>query len=163
MMIVMGRVAAPFGVKGWIKIRPFTRNVDALLEYRAWGGGREGRWDNSRVEDGAVHGRSLIAKLHGCDDRDAAARLKGMEVALPRSALPANTDGEYYWADLIGLGVMNREGVPLGRVTGLMETGASHVLVVRGERERLIPFAEPVIESVDLSGGRLIVDWSADL
>jgi len=163
MMIVMGRVVAPFGVKGWIKIQPFTRNVDGLLEHRAWWLGREGRWDDSQVEDGAVHGRSLIAKLQGCDDRDAAARFKGMEVALPRSALPASADGEYYWADLIGLEVVNREGVALGRVTGLMETGASHVLVVRAERERLIPFAEPVIESVDVSGDGLIVDWPADL
>jgi len=163
MMIVMGRVAAPFGVKGWIKIQPFTRTVDALLEYRAWWLGRDGRWDNSRVEDGAVHGRSLIAKLHGCDDRDAATRLKGMDVAVPRSALPPKADGEYYWTDLIGLEVVNREGVSLGRVTGLMETGGSHVLVVRAERERLIPFAEPVIESVDVGGGRVIVDWRADL
>lgn len=163
MMIVMGRVVAPFGVKGWIKIQPFTRNVDALLEHRAWWLGREGRWDDSQVEDGAVHGRSLIAKLQGCDDRDRAARFKGMEVALPRSALPASADGEYYWADLIGLEVVNREGVSLGRVTGLMETGASHVLVVRGERERLIPFAEPVIESVDVRGDGLVVDWPADL
>jgi len=163
MMIVMGRVAAPFGVKGWIKIQPFTRTVDALLGHRAWWLGREGHWDNSPVEDGAVHGRSLIAKLQGCDDRDAAARLKGMEVALPRSALPAAVDGEYYWADLIGLEVVNRDGVSLGRVAGLMETGASHVLVVRAERERLIPFAEPVIESVDIGGGRVVVDWGADL
>ena len=163
MMIVMARVAAPFGVKGWIKIQPFTQNIDALLEHRAWWLGRDGSWDNSCVEDGAVHGRSLIAKLQGCDDRDAAARLKGLQIALPRSALPASADGEYYWADLIGLEVVNREGASLGRVTGLLETGASHVLVVRAERERLIPFAEPVIESVDVSGGRLTVDWRADL
>jgi 16S rRNA processing protein RimM len=163
MMIVMGRVAAPFGVKDWIKIQPFTQAVDALLGYRAWWLGQEGRWDSSPVEDGAVHGRSLIAKLQGCDDRDAAGRLKGLQVALPRSALPASADGEYYWADLIGLEVVNREGVSLGRVTGLMETGASHVLVVRAERELLIPFAEPVIESVDVGGGRVIVDWRTDL
>jgi 16S rRNA processing protein RimM len=163
MMIVMGRVAAPFGVKGWIKVQPFTQNVDALLEHRAWWLGREGRWDNSWVEEGAVHGRSLIAKLQGCEDRDSAARLKGMDIGLPRSALPTNADGEYYWADLVGLEVVNREGLSLGRVTGLMATGASHVLVVRGERERLIPFAQPMIESVDVSGGRLVVDWGADL
>lgn len=162
MMIVMGRVAAPFGIRGWIKVQPFTRTVGSLLEHPAWWLGREGRWGSSKVEEGAVHGRSLIAKLEGCDDRDAAARLKGMDVALPRTELPASADGEYYWSDLIGLEVVNREGVALGRVAGLMETGASHVLVVQGERERLIPFAEPVVLSVKVADGRLTVDWSAD-
>jgi len=161
-MIVMGRVAGPFGIRGWIKVQPFTRSVDSLLGHGAWWLGREGQWGSSKVEEGAVHGRSLIAKLEGYDDRDAAARLKGLNVALPRTALPASADGEYYWSDLIGLEVANREGTALGRVTGLMETGASQVLIVRGERERLIPFAEPVVISVEVAGGRLTVEWDAD-
>ena len=89
-MIVMGRVGAPFGIKGWIKVQPFTRTVDGLLEHPAWWLGRDGSWGRSRVEDGAVHGRSLIAKLEGCEDRRAAARLKGLEVAIPRDELPAS-------------------------------------------------------------------------
>lgn len=161
-MIVMGRVGAPFGIKGWIKVQPFTRTVDGLLEHRAWWLGRDGSWGRSRVEDGAVHGRSVIAKLEGCEDRRAAARLKGLEVAIPRDELPASADGEYYWSDLIGLEVANHEGVALGRVTRLIETGASPVLVVQGERERLIPFAQPVVVSVDVANGRLTVDWGVD-
>jgi len=161
-MIVMGRVGAPFGIKGWIKVQPFTRTVDGLLEHPAWWLGRDSSWGRSRVEDGAVHGRSLIAKLEGCEDRRAAARLKGLEVAIPRDELPASADGEYYWSDLIGLEVANHEGVALGRVTRLIETGASPVLVVQAERERLIPFAQPVVLSVDVADGRLTVDWGVD-
>jgi 16S rRNA processing protein RimM len=161
-MVVMGRVAAPFGVKGWIKVQPFTQTLDGLLQYPAWWLGREGQWRESRLEGGSVHGRSLLAKLRGCDDREAAARLKGLEIAVPRSALPASEEGEHYWSDLVGLQVLNREGVALGQVAGLLETGASQVLVVQGERERLIPFVEPVVVAVDVPGGRLTVDWGAD-
>jgi 16S rRNA processing protein RimM len=161
-MIVMGRVGTPFGIRGWIKVHPFTQAVDGLLEHPAWWLGRNGSWGRTRVEDGAVHGRSLIAKLEGCEDRQAAARLKGLEVAIPRDEFPANADGEYYWSDLIGLEVANREGVALGRVGRLIETGASPVLVVQGERERLIPFAESVVVSVNVADGRLTVDWGAD-
>jgi 16S rRNA processing protein RimM len=161
-MIVMGRVGAPFGIKGWMKVQPFTRAVDGLLEHRTWWLGRDDCWRRSGVEGGAVHGRSLIAKLEGCDDRKAAARLRGLDVAVPRSELPTNAAGEYYWTDLIGLQVVNREGVALGRVVRLIETGASPVLVVHGTRERLIPFTQSVVVSVDVGDGRLTVDWGAD-
>jgi 16S rRNA processing protein RimM len=161
-MIVMGRVGAPFGVKGWIKVQPFTRAVDGLLEHPAWWLGRNGSWGKSRVEDGAVHGRSLIARLEGYEDRHTAARLRGLDVAIPRGEFPASADGEYYWSDLIGLEVANRDGVALGRIARLIETGASPVLVVQGERERLIPLAQPVVVSVDVADGRLTVDWGAD-
>jgi 16S rRNA processing protein RimM len=161
-MIVMGRIGGPFGIKGWIKVQPFTGGLDGLLEHQGWWLGRDGRWERIQVEDGAVHGRTLIAKLQGCEDRQAAARLKGLEIAIPRDQLPASADGEYYWSDLIGLEVANREGVALGRIARLIETGASPVLVVEGERERLIPFAQTVIVSVNLADRRLTVDWGAD-
>ena len=163
-MIVVGRVGGPFGIKGWIKVQPFTGSLDSLLEHHGWwlGLGQNGRWERIQVEDGAVHGRALIAKLQGCEDRQAATRLKGLEIAIPRDEFPASADGEYYWSDLIGLEVANREGVALGRITRLIETGASPVLVVQGERERLIPFAQTVIVSVDVADRRLTVDWGAD-
>lgn len=161
-MIIMGRVAAAFGVKGWIKVQPYTRAVDGLLEHPVWWLGTEGKWEKNNVVEGVVHGRSLIAKLAGYDDRDAAARVKGLDVAIPRTELPANADGEYYWSDLIGLEVSNREGVLLGRVVRVIETGASPVLAVEGTRERLIPLVGSVVLSVDVAGGRLTVDWGAD-
>ncbi|HEU5284346.1 MAG TPA: ribosome maturation factor RimM [Burkholderiales bacterium] len=161
-MILMGRVAGPFAVNGWVKIQVFTERVDGLLGYRDWWLQRDGRWQQVAVEEAAVHGRVLVAKLTGCEDREAAAALRGSEVAVPRAALPRNEDGEYYWADLEGLRVHNLQNQDLGRITGLIDTGANQVLVVRGERERLIPFVSAVVESVDLARGEVAVDWGAD-
>ena len=161
-MIVMGRVIGPFGLKGWVKVQPFTELIDTLLHHSAWWLGRDGSWGKCRLVDGAVHGRTLTAQLEGCEDRDAASLLKGMDVAVPRHELPKNERGEYYWCDLIGLEVLNQEGAPLGRVVRLLETGVGEVLVVQGERERLIPFIEPVVMSVDLADRRLTVDCGAD-
>jgi 16S rRNA processing protein RimM len=161
-MVVMGRIAGAFGIKGWVKIQTFTQSLDSLIEYPVWWlSGPEG-WQENKVEEAAVHGRSIIAKLSGIEDRNAAELLKGREVAVPRSALPATQPGEYYWAELIGLSVTNLQGVPLGRVSKLLETAAQQVLQVEGERERLIPFIESVVVSVDLAGGSLVVDWDAD-
>ena len=166
-MVVMGRIAGAFGIKGWVKIQTFTQSLDSLIGYPTWWlSGAEvngsGGWQESKVEEAAVHGRLVIAKLSGIDDRTAAELLRGREVAVPRSELPANQPGEYYWAELIGLSVTNLQGVPLGRIGKLLETAAQQVLLVEGERERLIPFIESVVVSVDVAGGSLVVDWDAD-
>jgi len=161
-IVVMGRVAGAFGIKGWIKVQPFTQSTDGLLQYSTWWLQRVGSWDENRVEDAAVHRNTVIAKLTGIESREAAAALRGCEIGVPRDELPANNEGEYYWSDLVGLVVANREGEPLGRVVQLLETGSQQVLVVQGERERLIPFVEPVVVSVDLAGGSLVVDWGKD-
>jgi 16S rRNA processing protein RimM len=161
-MVIMGRVAAPFAVSGWVKVQVFTEQADGLLRYRDWWLRRDGQWRQVAVEEAAVHGQGVVAKLKGCDDREAAAALRGSEVAVPRAALPRNEDGEYYWADLEGLRVRNLQQQELGRITGLIDTGANQVLVVRGERERLIPFVSAVVESVDLARGEVAVDWGAD-
>jgi 16S rRNA processing protein RimM len=161
-MIVMGRVAAPFAVSGWVRIQVFTERPDGLLAYRDWWLRRDGQWRQAMVEEAAVHGRVVVAKLKGCDDREAAAALRGCEVAVPRAALPRNAEGEYYWADLEGLRVCNLQHQELGYIAGLIDTGANRVLVVRGERERLIPFVGAVVQSVDLARGEVAVDWGAD-
>lgn len=158
----MGRVAAPYGVHGWVRLRVFTAAPDGLAHYPVWWLGNDGAWNEWTLEDAMVRGHGLAAKLAGCEERTAAEKLQGLDVAVPRSDLPRSAAGEYYWSDLIGLEVANRDGVSLGRVETLMETGANDVLVVRGERERLIPFIDPVIVEVDLESGRLLVDWAAD-
>ncbi|MCW5624214.1 MAG: ribosome maturation factor RimM [Burkholderiales bacterium] len=157
----MGRIAAPFGIKGWVKIQTFTADVDGLLDYTPWWVGRASGWEAWTVEESAVHGVTLVVKLTGVDDREAAARLRGMEVAVPRAALPEADDG-YYWADLIGLDVKNRDGVMLGTVESLMDNGAQSVLVVGGERERLIPFVEAHVDGVDLVTREIRVNWHPD-
>jgi 16S rRNA processing protein RimM len=161
-MVVMGRVIAPHGVRGWVRVRPFTETAGSLANYPCWWLGGDATWVPWTVESVEAHPQGLAAKLQGCDDRDAAAALARVHVAVPRAALPEAGANEYYWSDLIGLAVLNDEGESLGTVTALIETGANDVLVVAGDRERLIPFIAPVIREVDLDGGRLKVDWATD-
>jgi 16S rRNA processing protein RimM len=159
----MGRVAAPFGVKGWVKITPFTESPAALAGYRRLWLGRQGEWQEVAMEGAAVHGATVVARLAGCEDRDAAARLKGAELAVPRAALPAAAPGEFYWADLVGLDVVNVAGEPLGKVQGLFSTGANDVLRVgEGKGERLLPFVATVVRKVDLAARRIEVEWGLD-
>lgn len=158
----MGRIVAPYGIRGWVKIQPFTRQPQGLLDYPEWQVGREGQWQTRIVEIAKPHGNMVTAKLQGIDDRDQAAVLQGMQIAVSRDDFPEPGSGEYYWADLVGLEVVNEAGVALGRVTEVFETGANDVLMVAGERERLLPFIGPVIRQVDVAGGRITVDWDAD-
>ncbi|MCW5576691.1 MAG: ribosome maturation factor RimM [Burkholderiales bacterium] len=165
-LVVMGRIIAPYGIRGWVKVQPFTQQPRGLLDYPEWRVGREGSWQTQVVETARQHGNTVAAKLQGVDDRDQAAALRGMQVAVPREDFPEPGAGEYYWTDLVGLEVVNEAGVGLGRVTGVFETGANDVLVVEDDgadrRERLLPFIGPVIRQVDVAGGRIVVDWDAD-
>jgi 16S rRNA processing protein RimM len=158
----MGRVSGPFGVKGWMKLQPFTEAPENLLTYPTWWFGTEGRWQQSRIENGHVQGGSVVVKIAGCEDRDTAALYRGKEVAVPRDALPQPAANEFYWADLVGLKVVNEQGEDLGVVKEVFETGANDVLVVQSGRERLIPFTEPVVKQVDLAGGVIRVEWGSD-
>jgi 16S rRNA processing protein RimM len=158
----MGRIVAPYAVKGWIKIQPFTEYLDSLLDYNTWWLGHPGAWREFRLKDGKVHGQHLLAELYGVTDRNASEALQGLEVAVNRDEFPEAEEDEYYWDDLIGLDVVNAEGVVLGQVKGLLETGAHDVLQVTGERERLIPFVEAYVREVDLPGRRIQVDWNPD-
>lgn len=158
----MGRIAGPFGILGWVKVQPFTEEIGGLLDFPVWKIGRDERWREVRVLDSEVHHKTLVARLEGCHDRDAAAALKGFEITVPREALPEAAENEYYWSDLIGLEVVNVQDELLGKVTDVFETGANDVLVVEGERERLLPFTAQVILKVDVSAGRINVEWGAD-
>ena len=158
----MGRISAPFGVKGWLKVQPNTAAARNLLAYRTWWVESDGDWRKIAVAEARVQGRAVVAKLEGCDDRDAATAWRGKLVAVPRAELPGAKSGEYYWTDLIGLAVVNESAQALGRITGILQTGANDVLVVAGERERLIPFIADVIRHVDLDAGVMRVEWGAD-
>jgi 16S rRNA processing protein RimM len=158
----MGRISAPFGVKGWIRIRPDTAAARNLLAYQTWWVGSDGDWRETVVTEAKAQDREVVARFEGCDDRDAAALFRGKAVAVPRSQLPPPRQGEYYWVDLIGLAVVNTEMQSLGNIAGIMQTGANDVLVVQGERERLIPFIAQVVREVDPDAGVVRVDWSAE-
>jgi 16S rRNA processing protein RimM len=159
----MGRITAPFGVKGWVKVQPLTAAAKNLLAYPRWWVGRGGDWQEYEIAEASVlAGKTVAARLAGCEDRDAAARFGGSEIAVPRSQLPKAGAGEYYWADLMGLRVVNAESQELGSIVQILQTGANDVLVVQGERERLIPFIADVIREVDAATGVLRVNWGAD-
>lgn len=166
-MIMLGRVSGLFGVKGWIKVYSDTEPRDNILNYSPWYLRRQDGWQPYEVIAGRPHGKGIVAQLADCPDRDAAAELIGSSIAIRSDQLPAAGEDEYYWSDLRGLKVITIQGVELGRVVNLMETGANDVLVVReaGEqgRERLIPFIRhQVIQEVDLENGQLTVDWDPE-
>ena len=161
-LVVMGRVTVPYGIKGWVNIQPDTEYLDGLFDYPVWWVQTEAGWKEFSVEDAKVHGDHLVAKFEGIVDRDQAFRLKGKPVAVPRDELPDAEEGEYYWSDLVGLEVENLQQVKFGKIAELFATGANDVMVVKGERERLIPFIDRVVLEVDLEGRHMMVDWDAE-
>lgn len=161
--IVMGRIAAPYGVKGWVHVTTYTESSGNLLDYAPWYLHRQGQWQAVEIRSGRQHGKGLVVQLAGCADRDAAALLTGSDVGIYRAQLPPGRSGEYYWNDLLGLQVVTTNGAVLGVVDHLIATGANDVLVVTGEREHLVPFIKgQVIESVDLDSREIRVDWDPD-
>ncbi|HUY04358.1 MAG TPA: ribosome maturation factor RimM [Rhodocyclaceae bacterium] len=165
-MIVLGRIVAPFGVQGWVKVHPFGDEPDAWAGMPRWWlavSPDAADWQPYALQQAGAHGKGLIAKLAGVEGRDAAEAIDGYYVGAPREALPKNAADEYYWADLVGLQVVNEEGVRLGQVASLLSSGAHEVLCVRdGEQERLLPFVAKVVKGVDVGGGVIRVDWGAD-
>jgi 16S rRNA processing protein RimM len=162
-LLVMGRIIAPYGVKGWVRVVTFTEAPENLLAYSPWYLMLNGHWQEAEVQDGKLHGKGLVVRLAGCEDRDAAAGFSGKDIGVYRSQLPTPEADEYYWSDLVGLQVYTTQGILLGVVDHLIETGANDVLVIRGEREHLVPFVrEQVVKSVDLEAGVMRVDWDPD-
>ncbi len=161
--VVLGRISGLFGVKGWIKIHSYTDPREAILNYGDWLVGQEGDWKSKGFAEGKRHGKTVIARLAGIDDRDAAAEYVNALISVPRSKMPTTADNEYYWSDLEGLNVVHRNGKLLGQVAYLLETGANDVLVVQGDQEVLIPYiVDEVIEDVDLASGVISVNWEWD-
>ncbi|SEQ36850.1 16S rRNA processing protein RimM [Ectothiorhodospira magna] len=161
--ITLGRIAGVYGVKGWVRIFSGTEPREGIMDYDPLYLQVNGEWQVFKVEAGRVHGKGLVAKLAGIDDRDAAAALIDAAIGVRAEQLAPLPPGEYYWADLVGLEVINLAAVSLGKVESLMETGANDVLVVRGDRERLIPYIRgQVIHQIDLAAGIIHVDWDPD-
>lgn len=167
-MIVLGRIVAPYGIQGWVKIHPFG---DDPLEWRKmpkWWVAPDSEaaaesWRPMELRACRMQGRSLVAAFAEVTDRSAAEALDGLYIGAPREALPATGTDEFYWADLVGLGVLNREGETLGTVASLLSTGAHDVLqVADGDTEYLIPFVAAYVDAVDLQGRLIRVDWHKD-
>ena len=145
----------------------YTDPREALLDYDVLLLRRDQQWEQARIEEGQRHGKTVIARFEGCDDREQAEALLGCDIGIHREAMPEPETGQYYWNDLQGMRVTHRDGTELGRVAYVMETGANDVLVVKndsvGDKERLIPFVvDKVILDVDLHEGVIKVDWEWD-
>jgi len=158
-LIELGIVGAPFGVRGWVKLRSYTDPPERLLDHRQFqlklGGALR---TYAVVADGRSGGR-LTVKLEGVEDRDAAQALRGAVIGVPRSELPPREDRDFYRADLIGCEVVNLAGVRLGAVAHFIEIPAHALMVVRGEREYWVPAVPRHLKRVDLRARQVVVDW----
>ncbi|MGF2736378.1 ribosome maturation factor RimM [Marinobacter sp. DUT-1] len=166
---VIGRITSVFGVKGWLKVYSYTDPREGILNYRDWMLVLDGKRIPARLEEGRRQGQGIVVRLKGIDDREVARTYSGAEILVPTAELPELPSGEYYWYQLEGLEVFTVEGLNLGKVHHLMETGSNDVLVVRAtrdsadQRERLIPYLpDQVVREVDLAGNRLVVDWDPE-
>ncbi|WP_329841592.1 ribosome maturation factor RimM [Stenotrophomonas sepilia] len=162
--ILLGRVVGAFGVRGEIKLESWTEPRSAIFRYQPWivrsPSGVETTVEGVRGRDSGKH---LVARFPGVEDRDVVEAMRGTEIYVARSALPPPKPDEYYWVDLEGLDVTTTEGVALGQVSHLFSTGANDVVVVRGDRERMIPFVQPdFVKSVDFEANLIVVDWDPE-
>lgn len=154
----MGRVAGAYGVRGWLKAVPLAGVQETLAGASEWWLGDERR----RVLQAKRHSATVVAKLEGIETPEQARALKGRDVSVARDALPLAGEGHYYLVDLLGLEVVNGQGEPLGVVTQWLTNGPQDVMVIAGDRERLLPWVPAVVKSVDLEAKRIEVDWKAD-
>lgn len=162
-LVMVGEIAGPYGVQGWVKVRSHTDPPQNILKYTPWLLESAGGSQLVEVAEGRRQGSAVVARIATVDDRDQAAGLRGSRILVPRECFPKPPAGSYYWADLVGLEVYTLAGVGLGKITGLLETGANDVLEVKGERDRLIPFVMGhYVRSVNLEEGRMTVDWDPE-
>ena len=172
--IEVGRIGDAWGIKGWFKVLPYSADPEALTSSKCWflipaekGAKTFLGVVRLTIVQAKWHSGTLVAAACEVDDRNAAEALCGARIFIARSSFPTTQKDEYYWVDLIGLNVVNREGVTLGTVKELTSTGEQTVLILDGVQagktiERMIPFVSAFIDEVDLSARRILVDWQAD-
>jgi 16S rRNA processing protein RimM len=172
--IEVGRIADAWGIKGWFKVLPHSASPEALFSSKRWyllpterGAKTFSGTMLLRLREAKEHSGTVVAQAQEVDDRTAAEALKGARIFIPRSSFPTAATDEFYWVDLIGLSVVNREGVELGRVRELLSTGPQTVLVIEYDEagkpaERMIPFVAAYVDNVDLPAKRITVDWQTD-
>ena len=163
-LISVGEISGVFGIKGWVKVFSLTEPRENILTYSPWILKKGSEVKEVKLIDGKRQGKSVVASIEGISDRNVAESFCGWEILINKSQLPETEEGVYYWADLVGLLVQTEQGVNLGVVDYLLETGANDVLVVKDdEQERLIPFINgQVVKKIDLAGKQMIVDWDPD-
>jgi 16S rRNA processing protein RimM len=160
--VVLGRIGAPFGVHGWVKVISYTDPPEGITRYADWELAHGTGSRHATVLDWKRAGRFIAVKLDGLSSPEEARELTNADIRVDRSALPPTAPGEHYWHDLQGLDACTPDGVPLGRISGFLELPAHPVLVLEGERERLVPLVPQRLVDVDLETGRVTLDWHPD-
>ena len=161
--IDVGEISGVFGVKGWVKVFSFTQPRENILNYSTWRLQKGLDIKDVKVLSGKLQGKAIVAALENISDREIAANLSGYKILINQDLLPEPSEDEYYWHELIGLDVINQQNETLGTVDSILETGANDVLVIKGDRERLIPFLQPqTVINIDLETGVMQVDWDSE-
>ena len=162
--LTIGFITGIFGVQGWLKVHSYSVPREAILNYQDWLVEKDNKFSKFKLIDGRKQGKNIVALLKGINNRDEAKCYLGSKICVQRNSLPETKDNEYYWVDLEGLKVKNYQGLYLGKVDYIIETGANDVLVIKGSNsEILIPFImEDVVKKVDLDLGEIIVDWESE-
>jgi 16S rRNA processing protein RimM len=161
-LICVGHILGAQGLKGWVRVFSHTSPRENIVKYSPWWVEQGDEYEVFEVE-GRQQGRHVLARLEGIEDRNAAEALIGHRLFIRQQQLPGLEADEYYWADLIGMTVETLRAEPLGTVAAMMETGADDVMVLEGDRERLIPFVlDDIVREVDLGKRRMVVDWSPE-
>jgi 16S rRNA processing protein RimM len=158
--VVMGKVVGSHGIKGWLKIQPFTEETKTLGKFPSWFLSKdESEWKEFKVESSSIQGRTVLSKIEHVNDRNDADQLRGFLIGINKIDLPALEKGKYYWSELIGLEVINQNDFNFGVIDSIMETGSNDVLVIKDDKETLIPYLDNVVLKIDLERKNILVDW----
>ncbi len=157
--VIIGRFGSVYGIQGWLKVISFTQPMTNILHYENWLINRASSWQPITITASKLHGKHILVKIADCTTPEQARQYTNIDIAISRGQLPTLTESEYYWADLEGLSVVNQQGIELGKVSHVFATGANDVLIVKGEKEHLLPYIKQVILNINLAEKTLLVDW----
>lgn len=160
--VIVGQFGSVYGVRGWIHVNSFTDEIFKIIEYPEWWICYQGKWQQVFVTEYKIHDKELVVKLKGCDDRDVARTYTNFFIGIPHDSLPELPEDEYYWADLIGLKVVNIQAQELGYIDHILATGANDVFVLKGKCPCLVPYTDEVVKSIDLNQKLMIIDWDLE-
>ena len=160
--LLVGKINGFFGLQGWVKVFSYTNPRTNILNYSPWSIKVDGNFQSIDITNGREQSKTIVAHIKGIDNREDSQKFIGQDIYINKEQLPKLTQGEYYWHELIGFDVINKDKERLGTVDYFVETGANDVLVVKGKKEYWIPYIEPFLVSIDSKNNKILVDWDKD-
>ena len=160
--LLIGKINGFFGLQGWVKVFSYTNPRTNILNYSPWSIKVDGNFQSIDITSGREQSKTIVAHIKGIDNREDSQKFIGQDIYINKEQLPELTQGEYYWHELIGFDVINKDEEQLGTVDYFVETGANDVLVVKGKKEYWIPYIEPFLVSIDSKNNKILVDWDKD-